>query len=170
MTRTLDYLRRHALAALALVCSLLSLAGASYAALSLPAGSVGTRQLRNGAVTPSKLANGSITPDKFKSDIIGGSIRHWASVSQEGHAVSGSPGVRVTGGGPVYHVNWGTRFSSKCAALVTPAGSAGAAPIADSTGVAVTQPATSRGATVVYVWTYASGTLTTAPFYLAVIC
>jgi hypothetical protein len=35
MTRTLDYLRRNALAALALVCSLLALAGASYAALSL---------------------------------------------------------------------------------------------------------------------------------------
>lgn len=42
MTRTLDYLRRNALAALALVCSLLSLAGASYAAHSAcpPAASV----------------------------------------------------------------------------------------------------------------------------------
>ena len=46
MTRTLDYLRRNALAALALACSLLSLAGASYAAFSLPAGSVGTCQLQ----------------------------------------------------------------------------------------------------------------------------
>ena len=55
MTRVLAYLRHHALAALALVCSLLSLAGASYAAFSLPAGSVGTRALKNGAVTAAKL-------------------------------------------------------------------------------------------------------------------
>ena len=43
MRTALDYLRRHAIAILALICSLLALAGASYATLRLPAGSVGAR-------------------------------------------------------------------------------------------------------------------------------
>ena len=97
MTRTVDYLRRNALAALALVCSLLSLAGASYAALSLPAGSVGSRQLQNGAVTAKKIQNRSITPIKFDPSTIGGSVRHWAHVSQDGQIHRGQRG-RSCGG------------------------------------------------------------------------
>lgn len=169
MTQVLEYLRRNALAALALVCSLLSLAGASYAAFSLPAGSVGTRQLRNSAVTNKKLANGSITPAKFDGGTIGGSVRHWAHVSQTAQVLGGSKGSRASGG-PIFSVSWGDRFSSRCAALVTPAGSAGVSPIADTTGVAVIQPGTSHGSTVVDVTTYVGGTATAAPFYIAVVC
>jgi hypothetical protein len=167
MRRVLEHVRRNAIAYLALF---VALGGTGYAAVELGPNSVGTRQLRNGAVTSNKIANSSITPSKFKQGFIGGAIRHWAYVSEAGRALSGSHGVHVTGGGPVYHVSWGDQFSSKCAAIVTSAGSAGAAPIADSTGVAVTQPGTRKGSTVVYVWTYSGGTLTPAPFYLAVIC
>jgi hypothetical protein len=170
MTRTLDYLRRNALAALALVCSLLSLAGASYAAFSLPAGSVGTRELRNGAVTNTKVANGSITPAKLDSRAIGGSVRHWAHVSQTGQVLGGSKGTRVSAGGPIFGVSWGDRFSSRCAALITPAGNAGSAPIADTTGVVVVEPGAAHGSTVVNVTTYVGGTAASAPFYIAVVC
>ncbi len=48
--RTLDYISHHAIAILALVCSLLALAGASYAATQLPKNSVGSAQLKSGAV------------------------------------------------------------------------------------------------------------------------
>ena len=169
MTRTLDYLRRNALAALALVCSLLSLAGASYAALSLPAGSVGTAQLRNGAVTNAKLANGSITPAKLDGRELGGSIRYWAQVSQGGKVLSGSRGASASVGSNEYTVSWGARFSSRCAAMVTPAAVPGIAPIADSTGVGVNEPP-GKGNTRVFVWTYSNGTPTQAPFYVAVVC
>jgi hypothetical protein len=170
MTRTLDYLRRNALAALALVCSLLALAGASYAALSLPAGSVGTRELRNGAVTAKKIQNRSITPVKFDPSTIGGSVRHWAHVSQDGQVLGGSSGAHVSGGGPILHVSWGDRFSSRCGAMVTPAGNAGTSPIADTAGVVVVQPGTPHGSTAVYVTTYVAGAATSAPFYIAVLC
>jgi hypothetical protein len=170
MTRTLDYLRRNALAALALVCSLLSLAGASYAALSLPAGSVGTRQLRNGAVTANKIQNRSITAIKFDPSTIGGSVRHWAHVSQEGQILGGSQGARVAGAGPIFHVSWGDRFSSRCAPLVTPAGNAGSSPIADTVGVVVVEPGSAHGTTFVYVTTYIGGAAASAPFYVAVLC
>src|SRR5450755_2013472 len=169
MTRTLDYLRRNALAALALVCSLLSLAGASYAAFSLPAGSVGTRELHNGAVTNKKLANGSVTPAKFDGRAIGGSVRHWAHVSQGGQILGGSNGAGASGG-PIFHVSWGDRFSPRCAALVTPAGNAGTSPVADTTGVVVLEPGTGRGSTTVNVTTYVGGAATSAPFYIAVVC
>lgn len=169
MTRTLDYLRRNALAALALVCSLLSLAGASYAALSLPAGSVGTPQLRNGAVTNTKLADGSITPAKLDSRELGGSIRYWAQVSQGGKVLSGSRGASASVGSNEYTVSWGARFSSRCAAMVTPAAVPGIAPIADSTGVGVNEPP-GKGNTRVFVWTCSDGTPTQAPFYVAVVC
>ena len=113
MTRVLAYLRHHALAALALVCSLLSLAGASYAAFSLPAGSVGTRELKNGAVTAAKLNPTSVAA----------SIRAWANLTWAGgwHVQASSSDIHVatTGFGEV--VSWRhTRFPSNCMASVTP--------------------------------------------------
>jgi len=170
MARTLDYLRRNALAVLALVCSVLALAGASYAALSLPAGSVGTRQLRNGAVTNQKVANGSITPAKLDRRALGGSIRYWAHVSQSGQVLSGSPGARASVSGAQYTVGWGTQFSSRCAAMVTPAAVPGIAPIASSIGVGLNNASPSRGKTSVLVWTYSNDTPTEAPFYIAIVC
>jgi hypothetical protein len=113
MSRTLAYLRHHALAALALVCSLLSLAGASYAAFSLPAGSVGGRELRNRAVTAAKLNPTSIAA----------SIRAWADLTWSGtwrvKASSGDIHVTTASIGEV--VSWRhTRFPASCMASVTP--------------------------------------------------
>jgi hypothetical protein len=113
MTDALAYLRHHALAALALVCSLLSLAGASYAAFSLPAGSVGARELRNGGVTAVKLDPTSVAA----------SIRAWATLVWDGvwrvQASSSDIHVVSTSLGEV--VNWRhTRFAPNCMVSVTP--------------------------------------------------
>ena len=95
MANTLIFMRRNAIALLALF---VALGGTSYAALNLPAGSVGTRQLHNGAVTGKKLANGSVGPAKFDGRAIGGSVRHWAHVSQTARVLGGSNGARASGG------------------------------------------------------------------------
>jgi hypothetical protein len=173
VTRTLDYLRRNALAALAFVCSLLALGGASYAALSLPAGSVGTRQLRTGAVTNKKVANGSITPAKLDSRTIGGSVRHWAFVNLDGSVLGGSRGVKAsapTAPGQPYHVTWGDRFSHSCAVLANSPGTEGNGPIADRIGIHVNEPGGPHGATVLWVWPSSDNAFVNARFYIAVIC
>ena len=167
MLKTLSFIRQNAIALIALF---VALGGTSYAALSLPAGSVGTVQIRNGAVTTKKIANGSISALKLDDHSLGGSVRYWAHVSQTGQILSGSRGARASASGAEYMVSWGSNFSSRCAALVTPAAVPGIAPIADGTGVGINQPAGGKGKTVVYVWTYNSGTATQAPFYLAIVC
>ena len=60
ITRTLNYISHHAIAILALVCSLLALAGASYAAIKLPKNSVGNPQIKQGAVSPAKFSKESV--------------------------------------------------------------------------------------------------------------
>jgi hypothetical protein len=170
MTRLIEYLRNNALAVLALVIALLSLAGASYAAFSLPAGSIGTRELRNGAVTNNKVANGSITPAKLDGRAIGGSVRHWARISQDAKVLGGSRGAHASLAGAQFTVTWGSEFSSRCAVLVTPAAVPGIAPIATSVGVGVNDPGPHKGKTVVYVWTYNNNAPIAAPFYVAVVC
>ena len=167
MTRVLAHVRSQAVAYLALF---VALGGTGYAAFSLPANSVGTKQVRNGAITTKKIANGSITPSQLDSHSLGGSVRHWAHVSQGGQILGGSKRASVSGGGPIFHVTWGDRFSSRCGALVTPAGNAGTSPIADTTGVLIVEPAAAHGSTAVNVTTYVGGTATSAPFYVAVIC
>jgi hypothetical protein len=166
MTRVLKHVRGNLVGYIALF---VALGGTSYAAISIPAGSVGTTQLRNGAVTSKKIANGSVTPARFDDRTIGGSIRHWAHVSQTAHVLGGSKGARASGG-PIFSVSWGDRFSSHCAALVTPAGTAGVSPIADTVGVAVIRSGATRSSTVVNVTTYVGGIATAAPFYVAVVC
>ena len=113
MSRVLAYLRHHALAALALVCSLLSLACASYAAFSLPARSVGARELKNGAVTAAKLNPTSVAA----------SVRAWANLTWScGWHVQASTGdIHVATAAIGELVSWRhTRFASDCMASVTP--------------------------------------------------
>jgi hypothetical protein len=113
MTNVFAYLRQHVLAALALVCSLLSLGGASYAAFSLPAGSVGPRQLKNHAITAVKLNPTSIAA----------SIRAWANLSWAGgwRVQASSSDIHVTTVAIGELVTWRhTRFASNCMASVTP--------------------------------------------------
>ena len=167
MTRILNHARSNLVAYVALF---VALGGTSYAALSLPAGSVGTTQLRNGAVTSNKIANGSITPAKLDARSLGGSIRHWAHVSQTGQVVSGSYGARASVAGAEYTVSWGTEFSGRCAVLISPAAVPGIAPIANSTGVGINDPGPGKGKTLAYVWTYSNGNPTPAPFYITVVC
>jgi len=113
LPRILAYLRQHVLAALAFVCSLLSLAGASYAAFSLPAGSVDTRALKNGAVTAAKLNPSSVAA----------SVRAWANLSWAGgwRVQASSSDIRVATASFGEVVSWRhTRFASNCMASVTP--------------------------------------------------
>ena len=115
MTRTLDYLRRNALAALALACSLLALAGASYAALSLPANSVGARQVRNHSLGSIKLDQRSIAA----------SIRAWVILQwgAKGRlvATASSSHVTVASGGTAATVTWPHKhFDRNCFPSVTP--------------------------------------------------
>jgi hypothetical protein len=167
MKHLLAHARNNAVAYVALF---VALGGTSYAAFSPPANSVGTKQVRNGAITSKKIANGSITPAKLDGRSLGGSVRYWAHVNQDGEVLSGSRGAHASAAGAEYTVTWGTDFSSRCAPLVTSAAVPGIAPIADSTGVGINQPGSGKGKTVVYVWTYNNGNPTQAPFYVAVVC
>ena len=83
--RTLNYISHHAIAILALVCSLLALAGASYAATQLPKNSVGNAQIKQGAVAPPKF-----------SKQIGGYVRLYAKITPAGKIIYASPGAKVT--------------------------------------------------------------------------
>jgi hypothetical protein len=118
MRRVLEHLRHHALAATALVCSLLALAGASYAALAVPPHSVGERQLQNHSINPVKL----------NRQLIGGYVRHWAEVDGQGNVLATSGPVRVTHPSfpSGFTFRWRdvtpARFQPKCTALVTVAG------------------------------------------------
>jgi hypothetical protein len=113
MTNLLAYLRQHVLAALALVLSLLSLGGASYAAFRLPPGSVGARELKNRSITAAKLNPTSVAA----------SIRAWATLTWTGvwHVRASSSDIRVTSIALGEVVSWRhTRFARNCMASVTP--------------------------------------------------
>lgn len=166
MYRLIAHARANAVAYVALF---VALGGTSYAAVNLPADSVGSPQLRSGAVTASKLANGSITPAKLDRAAIGGSIRNWAHVLQNGTIAGGSRGARATLTSSQFTVGWGTRFSPRCGVIATPA-SIGVQPIASSIGVGINEPASKKGHTSVLVWTYGNAGPTPAPFYIAVVC
>ena len=88
LSRATNYISHHAIAILALVCSLLALAGASYAATQLPKNSVGNAQIKQGAVSPPKF-----------SKQIGGYVRLYAKLTPAGKIIYATPGAKVT--------NWG---------------------------------------------------------------
>ncbi len=109
LTRLLHYVHQHTIAILALICSLLALAGSSYAAITISGG-----QLRNHSVDAVKLNPRSIAA----------SIKAWVNVQEtsRGLVVAGSSSpVRLepfTGGEDIF---WRRqRFSARCGALVTP--------------------------------------------------
>jgi hypothetical protein len=134
---------------------------------------VGTRQLRNGSVTAEKLANGSITPAKLDNHTIGGAVRDWAFVDQDGSVLGGSHGVHASAPkqpGQPYDVSWGDEFSRSCAVLANSPGLDGHGPIADTIGIQVNEPGTRRGTTVLWVWPSSTGTFVNARFYVAVVC
>ncbi len=84
MTDTiLSYLRHHALAVAAFVCSILALAGSSYAAFT---------------ISGSQIQNHTINPVKLNPKFINGSVRAWAIVAPNGKVIAGAGGPRVTVG------------------------------------------------------------------------
>ena len=118
LSKTLNYISHHAIAILALICSLLALAGASYAAIKLPKNSVGNQQIKRGAVAPPKF-----------SKQIGGYVRMYAVVNANGRLQYSSPDAKLShwgnnsqpGGFSFGTVSWKPTVSAKhCAAFATP--------------------------------------------------
>lgn len=104
--RILEYLRHHALAATAFVCSILALASSSYAAFT---------------ISGSQIQNHTISPIKFNPRYINGSVRAWAIVSPDGKVIRGKGGPRVTlqfGDPGAYQLRWGVKFG-RCATSAT---------------------------------------------------
>src|ERR1700761_6705487 len=114
ISRTVNYISHHAIAFLALICSLLALAGASYAAITLPKNSVGNQQIKRGAVAPPKF-----------SKQIGGYVRMFAVVNASGKLAYSSPHAQLstwgnspTGSRSFGTVSWrATVRASHCAAF-----------------------------------------------------
>jgi hypothetical protein len=114
IAKTLEYLRRNAIALTALGCALLALAGGTYAAVSLPRGSVGPQQLNH--------------------KLIGGYVRAWASVNSNGAVLASSGGARVQGGQPAgpLTITWPGKFPRSrraCTAVATASAQPAASPL-----------------------------------------
>jgi hypothetical protein len=131
--KTLNYISHHAIAILALVCSLLALAGASYAATQLPKNSVGNAQIKQGAVAPSKF-----------STQIGGYVRMYAVVNANSKLQYASPQAKLAhwgnssqpGGFSFGTVSWKQSVvARRCAALATPQAGAPSTPSVGATVV-----------------------------------
>ena len=113
LSKTLHYISHHAIAILALICSLLALAGASYAAIKLPKNSVGNPQIKRGAVAPPKF-----------SKQVGGYVRMYAKIDAAGRLVYSYPKAKIVGwtaggarsGGTIY---WKPSTPTRCVALST---------------------------------------------------
>ena len=165
MHRALDYARQHAIATIALVCSLLALATSSYAAFFLPPGSVGNRELKNHA----------INPDKLNPRFVGGYVRAWASVSARGRVITGGgkPHVHLGAATGQYIVQWHAGAFTGCVPNVGVQGSPfGRSTSQTSPGFAIAggnHTTAQRGA--VGIATYnAQAQAAALPFYVAVIC
>ena len=97
ITRIVHYLRQHSLAAVALIFSILALAGSSYAAVT---------------ISGSQITNHSIAPVKFDPRFISGNVRVWAIVGPAGRVIASAGKPRVTlpvsdpGG---YGIRWGVK-------------------------------------------------------------
>ena len=111
MTRSLlAHARRHVIAYLALVISLLSMGGAAYASLQIPNASVGEKQIKNRV----------IDPVKWDPNYTTGFVRRWATVNSSGALMSTSPGgqSKSIGTGAAV-VTWGDAFAGWCAPVAT---------------------------------------------------
>jgi hypothetical protein len=101
-----SYLRRHALAATAFVCSILALAGSSYAAFT---------------ISGSQIRNHTINPVKLNPKFINGSVRAWAIVAPNGRVIAGAGRPRVSpqlGDPGGYGIRWKVHVR-RCSTEVT---------------------------------------------------
>jgi hypothetical protein len=149
--------RRHAIACCALVCSVLALGGASYAALQLPPESVGSAQLKNHA----------ITPVKFAQSAIGGVVRHWAVVTATARVLDSSNPAHAQRGGNTITVDWKDKFSGRCIALATIRGNGD---VAIGSVEATVLHGGSSPSRVAVTGSTNDGKPVAQPFYVAVIC
>lgn len=130
-SRILHYLSQHALATAAFVCSILALAGSSYAAFT---------------ISGSQIQNHTINPSKFNTKYINGSVRAWAIVAPNGKVIrgAGGPKVGLQAGDPGgYVIRWRVSVG-RCAtqATIDPAISP---PTAPSSGAVSTAPPLTAG-------------------------
>ena len=104
--RILDYARQHAIAVLALICSILAMAGSSYAAFTI-----------NG----SQIRDRTIAPAKFNPKFINGSVRAWAVVRSNGQVVAGAGGPRVFSFGipGFWGITWRVTVPGRCETTAT---------------------------------------------------
>lgn len=123
LTRLLNYLTQHAIATLALICSLLALAGSSYAAF---------------AISGTQIRNRTITAVKLDPRSISGSVKAWANLQVFGNgkvvATSSSGPVRVdtlTNGEAIVWKR--PRLNARCTPMVTPEASGGTGTFAEVT-------------------------------------
>jgi hypothetical protein len=106
LNRVFSYLHQHALAAAAFACSILALAGSSYAAF---------------RISGAQIRNHTINPVKLNPKFINGNVRAWAIVSPDGRVIAGKgkPKVTVTLVAPGnYGIKWGVKVR-RCATEVT---------------------------------------------------
>lgn len=104
--RIVDYLRHHAIALLALVCSILAMAGSSYAAFTMRG---------------SQIVNHTIPPSKFNPKFINGSVRAWAVVEPNGRVAAGAGGPQAgsTGIPGLYEIRWRVTVPGRCATVAS---------------------------------------------------
>jgi hypothetical protein len=173
--RLILHANKHSIGYVALVCSLLALGGASYAAIKIPNGSVGTKQIKNGAVGEKQLKNKSIDPVKWDPTYVTSFVRRWANVDANGKYLSGAPHGSSTAQAAhpgTFELTWGDAFKNFCAPVVsvdsTPASGTTAAGGGFANANIVTQ---SGNATAVFVHTYdIHGNAAPEPFSIAIIC
>jgi hypothetical protein len=106
INRILSYLRHHALAAAAFACSILALAGSSYAAFT---------------ISGSQIRNHTINPVKLNPKFINGNVRAWAIVAPNGRVIAGRGKPKVSqaqsdpGG---YGIAWGVH-TTRCSTIAS---------------------------------------------------
>jgi hypothetical protein len=156
--RLIHHANRHSIAYVALVCSLLALAGASYAAIHIPNGSVGERQLKNK----------SIDPIKWDPTYVTAFVRRWAHVGSTGHLLNNSALAQAAAIGTTgnYDVTWGDKFNGNCMPLVTVESSSTSSGFANANLIVQ-----NNNATVVHVATFdQNGNPAAEPFFLGIVC
>ncbi len=163
ISRLIHHANRHSIAYLALVCSLLALAGASYAAIHIPNGSVGERQIKNRV----------IDPVKWDPTYVTSFVRRWAHVDTTGKLLNASPLAQAATVGSTgnYDVTWGDAFNGNCMPITTVESrtpSTGSPNAGFANANVIVQP---NNATLVHVSTYdVTGRPAAEPFFLAIVC
>src|ERR1035441_10598503 len=134
-----QHTRRHAIAYLALTCSLLALGGVAAAALQIPFGA-GRR-----ASDPQPGDRSALT---WAPNDTTACLRRWAAISASGSIMSTSPGAqsKANGTGDVV-VTWGDAFAGWCAPIATVLGGSATPPTTTTTTTSTTTSTTATSTT-----------------------